>query len=362
MSGEKTQQPTQRRLEQAVKDGNLFQPKELPAAVALAVLALLAMGGGALLWQGLAAFLADSLGGEGWPGFMGLLASLPWGWALLPAALALAATIAALATTRHVSLNQLAPKFNRLSPVAGLQRLVSLTNLANAGLALAKLGLFAALALFMLWPQRGALAGLTGLEGLGPLLLRLLAAVALAMAAVALVDAGVTWVLRRRKLMMTLEEVKRESRESEGAPELKAAIKRAQMAAASRRMGKTMADAGVVLVNPTHFAVALRYRPGQDAAPVVVEKGREDMALAVISVARARGIPIIRTPRLARALFWSARRGEQVREELFQAVATILAFIMRFDDAAAVPDVFVPPEFDFDETGARRKPGAPLAL
>jgi flagellar biosynthetic protein FlhB len=113
-----------------------------------------------------------------------------------------------------------------------------------------------------------------------------------------------------------------------------------------------------------HFAVALRYRPGEDAAPIVVEKGRLDMAQALIAAARERKLPIIRTPRLARALFWSAKKGQMVRAELFPAVATILAFIMRFDDpeAEAVPDVFVPPALDFDEHGQPRKPGAPLPL
>ena len=119
-----------------------------------------------------------------------------------------------------------------------------------------------------------------------------------------------------------------------------------------------------MVVNPTHFAVALRYRAGEDEAPVVVEKGRLDMAHALIAAARELKLPIIRTPRLARALFWSAKKGQMVRPELFQAVATILAFVMRFDDpeGEAAPDVFVPPALDFDENGRPRKPGAPLPL
>jgi flagellar biosynthetic protein FlhB len=188
---------------------------------------------------------------------------------------------------------------------------------------------------------------------------RMFGAAALVLVVIAIVDGGISFVLRERKLMMTLDEVKRESRQNDGSPEVKAAIKRAQYAAATRRLRQGMADASVVVVNPTHFAVAMRYQPGSDAAPVVVEKGRLEIAAAIISVARELQIPVIRSPRLARALFFTARRGDPVREELFNAVATILAFVMSFDapEAEAVPPVFVPPDFDFDEAGDRRKPG-----
>ena len=174
---------------------------------------------------------------------------------------------------------------------------------------------------------------------LGEAMARLLGAAALVLVVIAVLDAGISWVLRERKLMMTLDEVKRESRQNDGAPEVKAALRRAQQAAATRRMQSTMKDASVVVVNPTHFAVALRYQPGSDAAPVVVEMGRLDTAAAIVVVAKELGIPVIRTPRLARALFFTAKRGMPVREELFSAVATILAFVMSFDapDPEAAP-------------------------
>jgi flagellar biosynthetic protein FlhB len=231
-----------------------------------------------------------------------------------------------------------------------------------------KLLTVAGVALAVIAPLLPALAHIGDADGglavIGGGVVRLAAAAALAMLVIALADAGISWMLRERKLMMTLEEVKRESRENDGAPEIKAAIKRAQFAAASRRMRTSLAEASVVVVNPVHFAVAMRYLPGSDAAPVVLEKGRLEMAQAMIAVARELQVPVIRTPRLARALFFTARPGMAVREELFAAVATILAFVMRFDDAdsMAAPAVFVPPEFDFDETGARRKPGTPLPI
>jgi flagellar biosynthetic protein FlhB len=94
----------------------------------------------------------------------------------------------------------------------------------------------------------------------------------------------------------------------------------------------------------------------------VLEKGREEAAMAIMAVARELNTPVVRSPRLARALFFTARAGQGVREELYLAVATVLAFVMRFGADEDVPSVEVPPAFDFDETGAKRKPGAALPL
>ena len=366
---EKTQQATPRRREEARKQGNVWQPRELAPAAALVVATLMTMLAGPLLWQGLAGFLrlaleeATPLPDDSLP-VTEIAGELPWG---VPAGLAVAVAIVtaglSMATARNISLNGLAPKFSRISPIAGLQRIFSLTGLAGAGTAILKLAAVAGVALAVLVPLLPRLAnigeGSGALALLGDAMARLLGAAALVLVVIALLDAGISWVLREKKLMMTLDEVKRESRQNDGAPEVKAALRRAQQAAATRRMQSTMKDASVVVVNPTHFAVALRYQPGSDAAPVVVEMGRLDTAAAIVVVANDLGIPVIRTPRLARALFFTAKRGMPVREELFSAVATILAFVMSFDapDPEAAPAVHVPPAFDFDENGARRRPG-----
>uniref|UniRef100_UPI003F6E7344 EscU/YscU/HrcU family type III secretion system export apparatus switch protein n=1 Tax=Polymorphobacter sp. TaxID=1909290 RepID=UPI003F6E7344 len=268
--------------------------------------------------------------------------------------------------TRHVSLSLIAPKLSRLSPVKGVQRIFSRTGLAGAATAILKLLLIGAVAAAVLRPLVSGLAevgeGVGGLAIVGGAVLRLLMALAGVMLVVALVDAAISWQLRETKLRMSLQEVKREARQDNGAPEIKTAIRRAQYAAARRRLQTTLVDASVVVVNPTHFAVALRYRPGEDAAPVVLEQGRDEMAQAIIEVARELARPVVRSPRLARALYFTARPGAVVREELYAAVATILAFIMSLGDPAEPPPVTVPPAFDFDERGARRKPGAALPL
>jgi flagellar biosynthetic protein FlhB len=251
--------------------------------------------------------------------------------------------------------------------VKGVQRIFSMQGLAGAATALLKLGLIGAAGVAVLWPLLPGLAGAGegsgGLAVVGGALQRLLLAVALAMLVVAAADAAMSWRLRESKLRMSRDEVKRESRQENGAPELKAAIRRAQMLASRRRLRGSLAEASVVLVNPVHFAVALRYDPARDGAPVVLEKGREEVALAIMAVARELGRPVVRSPRLARALFFTARLGGPVREELYLAVATVLAFVMQMDaDLEAVPEVSVPPAFDLDETGEPRKPGAALPL
>jgi len=372
---DKSQAATPKRRADALKEGNVWAPKEMAPAVAVITAAGLASVMGEHLWWEMAGFLAEALAGAGAIAARGE-DGVPAGWlaTLTPwqGPLVLALTIMVLtagmaqAATRHVSLSLLAPKLSRLSPIKGLQRIFSKTGLAGAATAILKLLLIGAVATAVLMPLVGSLAeageGSGGLALVGGAILRLLLTLAMVMLVVALVDAVISWQLRERKLRMSLHEVKRETRQDNGAPEIKAAIRRAQYAAAKRRLQTSLAEASVVVVNPTHFAVALRYKPGEDAAPMVLEQARDEAAQAMIEVARALKLPVVRSPRLARALYFTARPGVPVREELYAAVATILAFIMSLGDPEDPPAVAVPPAFDFDEHGQRRKPGAVLPL
>ena len=373
---DKSQPATPRRRADALKEGNVWAPKEIAPAMAICVGAGIAALLGGRLWTGLAGFLAEALGAAGDRHGFGaaddlpivwLAALTPWHVPLLLAAIIIVVTVAAAqSATRHISLSLLAPKLSRLNPASGLKRIFSMTGLAGAATALLKLLLIGGSAAFILSPFIASLAeageGAGGLALVGVAIQRLFMVVALAMLVVALTDAGISWQLREKKLRMSLQEVKRENRQDNGAPEIKAAIRRAQYAAAKRRLQTSLAEASVLVVNPTHFAVALRYRAGEDMAPFVLEQGRDEMARAIIEVARDLKLPVIRSPRLARALYFTARRGQPVREELYAAVATILAFVMSLGDPDSPPVVSVPPAFDFDEHGGRRKPGAALPL
>ena len=154
---------------------------------------------------------------------------------------------------------------------------------------------------------------------------------------------------------MSKQDVKDENKQTEGSPELKGAIRRRQMETARRSARSAVAEASVVLTNPTHFAIALRYRPAEDAAPVVVARGRGATADAIRALAAEHKVPMLSYPQLARALYFTTRAGQLIREDLYIAVATILAFVFNIDRAMAEgrtqPVVEVPGEVRFDENG-----------
>jgi len=155
------------------------------------------------------------------------------------------------------------------------------------------------------------------------------------------------------KLRMTKQEVKDEHKETEGNPEAKAAQRARMHAMAKRNMKKAVASAQVVLTNPTHFAVALRYERGQDQVPVVVAKGRGVTALAIRELAAENDVPCLEYPMLARAVYYTAREGQEIRDDLYQAVATVLAFVFGLNAQAAPPKIDVPPTARFDENGQK---------
>jgi len=176
---------------------------------------------------------------------------------------------------------------------------------------------------------------------------------------IAMIDLPVQYMRHMAKLRMSKQEVKDESKESEGSPESKAAIRRMQRLAARGAVRPAMAEATVVVVNPTSFAVALRYDPLRDAAPVVVARGRELAAAAIRELAGENGVPVLRYPQLTRALYFTAKLGQPIRDDLFTAVAAVLAFVFSLDRAAMAaaepPEVTVPDALRFDEFGRAAK-------
>jgi flagellar biosynthesis protein FlhB len=171
------------------------------------------------------------------------------------------------------------------------------------------------------------------------------------------IDVPVQYLRRNQRLRMSKQQMKEEMRQSDGAPELKQALRARQQEVLMSSARKGMADASVVLTNPTHFAVALRYRPGLDAAPVVVARGRGDVALAIKALAKEDIVPTLEYPQLTRAIYFTTRTGKTVSEDLYVAVAAILAFVFRLENAlandVAKPIVDVPAAKRFDPDGRR---------
>jgi flagellar biosynthetic protein FlhB len=179
-----------------------------------------------------------------------------------------------------------------------------------------------------------------------------------ALAMIALIDVPVQKLQRTRKLKMTKQEVKDEHKQSEGSPEVKGHIRMKQREIARAGVRKAMGEATMVLTNPTHFAVAIRYDQSKDAAPVVLARGRGATAEAIRELARELDVPMLSYPELTRALYYTTRAGHFVREDLYLAVATVLAFVFNLDAARAAgnaqPPVQVPPEARFDAEGRRQ--------
>ena len=163
-------------------------------------------------------------------------------------------------------------------------------------------------------------------------------------------------IRRLNKMRMTKQEVRDENKETEGSPEAKQHLRQRQREMSRRSVRKAVAIADVILTNPTHFSVALRYDRLKDNAPVVVAKGRGITALAIRDVAGEEKVPILEYPALARAVYYTSREGQEIRDDLYAAVATVLAFVFGLNRRAGAvqPAIEVPATARFDENGVKQ--------
>ncbi len=338
-----TELPTQRRLDDARRRGDVPKSPEVSAALSLAaaVGVLVAIGpsvarGGA---DALLPFLAhpeafDVAAGGG----QAVLAQALK--AAAPAGAVLAAAAAAGAAGHLVQAGlvwapeKLAPDFNKLNPLAGLGRMFGVDALVGFGKALAKAVIAGLCAWIVVRPhlaQFGAYGSLDVAAILpvsADLLRGLATAVLTAMALIAAAD----WLWSRhrwiQRLKMTREEVKQDHKDSDGDPHVKARQRAVRNQRAKQRMMQAVPKATVVVMNPTHYAVALRYEQGQDAAPVCVAKGVDTLALRIRAVAEAAGVPVIEDPPLARTLHAALDVDEAIPREHYAAVAKLIGFVM----------------------------------
>lgn len=367
---QQTEAPTQKRRKDAAQEGDVLMSRELASAlVMLAGIGWLALAG---KWLVTAAseMVRDGLEIESGTvdGFdvSERLAELLSPLLLPVASLLLASFVAAIAGPALLGSlgwrsKAMAFKTSRLNPLAGMKRIFGLQGLIELVKALAKAALLGVLGYWLLSDQIAGFMGFAALNVqsssaiLGQSLIALLFALGIGMLLIALLDVPAQYFQRFRRLRMTREQVKEELRQSEGAPELKAQLRARQQAILSQSARKAMGEANVVLNNPSHFSVALRYRPGKDPAPVVVARGRDEVALAMRDLARERDVPMLDYPMLTRALYFTTRAGQAIPEDLYHAVAVILAFIFRLDSEAAKgvapPQVEVPSSKRFDQNG-----------
>lgn len=346
---ERTEQATQKRREDARRRGQVARSRELNIAAVLLAGTIMMMASQArfgsalenLVRSGLSiapaalddphsivAAFADA-------GIGALRAFAP-----LLIALALAAALGALAVGGWVfSPEHFAPKWDRLDPIKGLKRIVSVRGLVEVGKALAKGFLIGGFAFaWLLWsrdsviglglePLRSALADTSAMIG------TILVVCSFGMLVVALADVPFQLWSHNRELRMTRQEIRDELKESEGRPEVRSRIRALQQQVANRRMLREVPDADVIVTNPTHFAVALRYQEGRMRAPVVVAKGVDHMAARIREVATKHRVALFEAPLLARALYWTTSLNQEIPAPLYLAVAQVLTYIYRLKAA-----------------------------
>jgi len=342
---QKTHDPTHKRIEDARKRGDTPSAPEMRHA-AIFVAILVALGGvGIHTFALLAGTLTSiwshaedvTLTGTGTQSMMtGLFGRLAVVLSpVFAATIALALVGGMVQGLPTLSWSRVAPKWNKLSPMAGAKRLFGKDAFVEFLKTLAKLAVVMAIAIWTIWPHAVGIAATVGADpaqivrATGAMVVALVKAVAMPVAAIA----GFDFVYQRRKwfskLKMSLQEIKDEHKDSEGDPKIKAKIKAIAMQRSRRRMMAAVPGASVVITNPTHYAIALRYEHGQMGAPVVVAKGVDAVALKIRALATESGVPIVENRPLARALHASVEIDHPIPIEHYAAVAEIIGYVMR---------------------------------
>jgi flagellar biosynthetic protein FlhB len=344
---DKTEEPTQRRLEQAHEKGDVVKSQEVATFFTLgAVTLIVAMAGGPASQtlvaplRGLIEHAGDIAMDAG--GLRRLWSAIGVAIAAavaVPVLLMLVAGVAGHMVQHRLvySMEQLKPKLSKVSPLAGMKRLFSPESLVNFLKGLLKIGLVGATMVMVLWPERDRLdamvtidiASLLGIaQELSVEMLGAMLAVMFLIAAADYMWVRHRWMQRQR---MSIQEIKEEHKQTEGSPEVKGKIRQIRMERARRRMLAAVPQATVVVTNPTHYAVALKYEVGMQA-PVCVAKGIDEVALRIREIAAEHKVAIVENPPLARALYATVDIDELIPEQHYKAVAEVVGFVMRLKE------------------------------
>jgi flagellar biosynthetic protein FlhB len=372
---DKTEDPTAQKLKKARDDGQVARSMELPAAVIVIGSIAILMVMGSWLISRLSTVFAKGFVFDRQLIEKPLLLPAHFGEHLLSAFILVmpvilftlvAAIIASGFTGGYLfSLGAVMPKGSKLNLISGLKRIFGTHALVELGKAILKFVLVATVLWWSLMANMDSLVqiGQMGLEpaldAAGKMILQSGLLVALSLAVIALID--VPWQKHSftKKMRMTKQEVKDEYKQMEGSPEVKAQIRRRQREMANSRMMDRVKDADVVITNPEHFAVALEYDPTGDGAPIMVAKGSDHMAALIRAEAKNHGIHIFEAAPLARAIYFTTEVERQVPEDLYHAVAQVIAYVFSLEAASPLnpprprPQVTVPPSMLFSPDGKK---------
>jgi flagellar biosynthetic protein FlhB len=341
---EKTEDPTRKRLDEALERGDVVKSQEVNTWFILAGAALIASSFSNSIGSGLQgmlrALIANSFtlsldGGS----LLALLSSLEHRLLAVFAVPLVLIVVAAIAgnLVQHrlvFTAESLKPTLSKISPMSGVKRVFGKQALANLVKGLVKLTLLGAVLAAILWPERHKLEAMVRLDPVGiigtmrALALQLLGATVALLAVIAAADYFFQYRQWFERQKMSLREMKEEFKATEGDPHVKGRIRALRHARMKKRMMAAVPKASVVITNPTHFAVALQYEKGM-AAPVCVAKGVDAIALRIREVAGKNEVPIVENPPLARALYATVDIDEEIPTEHYQAVAQVIGYVMK---------------------------------
>ena len=369
---EKTEEPSQRKLDKAAEDGKVLSSKEMFVFTSLGMGLVLMLALGQVvpeileMWGGLfnfdkvddiRSFGVDRLRYGFW---LVILTTLVVGIPLL---------IVSLLTQVAVGGINFAPKSmefkaSRINLLSGLKRMFSMKGLVELAKAILKVVSLFGIGALVIYSHLPTVINLTSgtlgsaLGKIGNIFPILIGAMLVALLIIAAIDYAWQRHTHIQSLRMTLKELKDEFKQTEGSPEVKAKIRRMQMQQAAeggrqREALDNVPSATAVITNPTHFAVALKYEAGEAGAPTVIAMGKGKIAEQIIERAAEAKVRTLRIPLLARALYFTSNIGEEIAEGLYNAVAIILAYVYRIDrgEVLAEPEISLPPELHFDENG-----------
>ena len=374
---EKTEDPSQKRLDKAKEDGEVLSSKELQVFMTMSM--------GVALIYALYVFLPPRMGhwiaffefgdlnqlnsyimsriGDAMAIFIVIAAIVG-----LPIMLTVLATQGALSGGINFAVKSMHFKGNRINPLSGFKRMFSINGLMELAKAVAKVLLLTAAFATVIWLILPVLLNLlsTNLnsalsEAFSALMLALGASL-IVLAIIAGIDVAYAIHKHTKKLKMSPQELKDEHKQSEGSPEVKSRIRRLQMEASRRasEQGAAVEQAGeatAIITNPTHFAVALKYVPGEMKAPVILAMGRGKIAERIIAKGEESNVTVFRSPLLARALYFTSEIGQEINDGVYTAVAAVLAYVFRLDRGETPPEPMfeIPNELQFDEFGKALK-------
>jgi flagellar biosynthetic protein FlhB len=369
---EKTEEPTSKRLEEAHKKGQIARSRELNTFVMLMASSLLFLMMGGQIGNGLLEMMrtqfqiSRDIIFDPLSPVIYLKRTMVDGVMLLApflAVMVVAAVIAPLALGGWVfSWEAIAPKLDKMDPIKGMARLFALRGLIELLKALLKFLLIFAVALILFKRFANELVGLGsepvdqaifhGIHIIGFCFLILSAALIV----VVVIDVPYQLWDHSKKLKMTLQEIKDEMKESEGSPEVKGRMRRMQMEMAQNRMMSEVPKADVIVTNPSHYAIALKYDQNSTSAPKLVAKGVDLMAAQIRNIAIKANVPLLASPPLARALYYATDLNKEIPQGLYLAVAQVLAYVYqlkaarqnRWDEPLPPRDIKVPEEFKQD--------------